>query len=122
MAGAAVQTDQGNAAIIHLSPTHPMEWRKPDDSWEQHRRMLEGLQQVAGSGSMIISRFAADVRQLIENGVETRRLLAEQVYRIPDAWLDEVVRVRIADLEADEDDEEGGPRPDTGDSEDAEPG
>lgn len=92
-----------------------MEWREPDESWEQHRRMLEGLQRVAGSGSVIISRFAADVRQLIENGVETRRILAEQVYRIPDAWLDEVVRVRIADLEA----EEGVTGPD--DSDPAEP-
>lgn len=76
-----------------------MEWRKPDESWEQHRRMLEGLQQVAGGGSLVISRFAADVRALIHNGVETRRLLSEQVYRIPESWLDEVVRVRMADLE-----------------------
>lgn len=76
-----------------------MEWHKPDDSWEQHRRMLEGLQRVAGSGSLVISRFAADVRALIQNGIETRRILSEDVYRIPEAWLDEVVRVRLADLE-----------------------
>lgn len=79
-----------------------MEWRKPDDDWEQHRRMLEGLQQVAGGGSRIISRFAADVRALIENGVQTRRILSEQVYRIPDSWLDEVVRVRMRDLQSDD--------------------
>lgn len=79
-----------------------MEWRKPDDGWEQHRRMLEGLQQVAGGGSRIISRFAADVRALIQNGVQTRRILSEQVYRIPDSWLDEVVRVRMRDLQSDD--------------------
>lgn len=79
-----------------------MEWRKPDDSWEQHRRMLDGLQQVAGGGARIISRFAAGVRALLENGVQTRRILSEQVYRIPDSWLDEVVRVRMSDLQSDD--------------------
>lgn len=87
-----------------------MEWRESDDSWEQHRRMLEGLQQVAGGGSRIISRFAADVRALIENGVQTRRILSEQVYRIPDSWLDEVVRVRMADLHSSD------PEPDPADA------
>jgi hypothetical protein len=35
----------------------------------------------------------------IHNGVETRRFLAEEVYRVPDAFLDDVIRIRMADLD-----------------------
>jgi hypothetical protein len=44
------------------------------------------------------TRFFARVRLPKDNVACTRVLLARDVYRIPEAWLDEVVRVRLADL------------------------
>jgi hypothetical protein len=44
------------------------------------------------------TRFFARVRLPKDNAACTRVLLARDVYRIPEAWLDEVVRVRLADL------------------------
>jgi hypothetical protein len=36
----------------------------------------------------------------LANGVQTRRLLARVVYRVPEDLLDDVLRVRLADLDA----------------------
>lgn len=78
-----------------------MGWNKSDGGWDQHARMLRQLQGVAHAGTATLTRFAGDVRALLRNGVETRRLLAEQVYQVPDEWLDEVVRLRLNDLSGD---------------------
>jgi hypothetical protein len=36
------------------------------------------------------------------NELETRCMLAREVYGVPAAWLDEVIRVRMADLDRDD--------------------
>lgn len=78
-----------------------MGWKNSDGGWEQHARMLRQLKGVAHAGTATLTRFAADVRALLRNGLETRRLLSEQVYQVPDEWLDEVVRLRMDDLSED---------------------
>jgi hypothetical protein len=44
------------------------------------------------------TRFFGRTRLPKDSVACTRELLARDVYRIPEAWLDEVVRVRLADL------------------------
>lgn len=44
-------------------------------------------------------RLAQMLRQVADNESETRRFLAEQVYGVPDAILDHMVRIRMADLD-----------------------
>jgi hypothetical protein len=44
------------------------------------------------------TRFFDRVHLLKDNVARTRELLARDVYQIPEAWLDEVIRVRLADL------------------------
>jgi hypothetical protein len=68
---------------------------------EQYRRMLSSLDAVSSGGSATLERLAADVKSLLANEVETRRLLAEQVYGVPDEWLDELLRVRLDDASPD---------------------
>lgn len=42
--------------------------------------------------------FGCEVAAVPTSEAATRELLATQVYRVPDEWLDEVIRVRTADL------------------------
>jgi hypothetical protein len=83
-----------------------MPWESPKDTPEDRGRMLQHLQGLATGGRAALGRVAAAARQLLRSRAETRRLLAEEVYRVPDVWLDEVVRVRLQEL--DEPDEEDG--------------
>jgi hypothetical protein len=45
-------------------------------------------------------RLAQMLHQVAGNEMETRRFLSEQVYGVPDDLLDDMVRVRMADLDA----------------------
>ena len=47
-----------------------------------------------------LRRLGTDLRIVLENEVETRRLLARVVYRVPEEWLDDVLRVRLSDVES----------------------
>jgi len=42
------------------------------------------------------------VRQVAHNESETRRFLSEEVYGVPDALLDDLLRLRLADLPGDD--------------------
>jgi hypothetical protein len=46
-----------------------------------------------------LRRSRSSLHLQIQNEVETRRFLAEEVYRVPDAFLDDVIRIRMADLD-----------------------
>lgn len=45
-----------------------------------------------------LNRFGRDLRVVLDNEIATRHVLASEVYRVPEAWLDDVLRVRMADL------------------------
>jgi hypothetical protein len=65
---------------------------------EAHRRLLAAAQRTG----VPLERLAALLRQVAHNEAETRRFLAEQVYGVADQHLDEFVRVRLKDLEAED--------------------
>ena len=46
----------------------------------------------------LLSRIRRDMQVMSRTELETRRILAEEVYGVPETWLDEVLRVRLADL------------------------
>lgn len=82
---------------IKLPEGRIMSWEPPSG----RGRVLNQLQGLAGSGVAALGRFAAAARSLLRSRTETRRVLSEDVYRVPDAWLDDVVRVRLEDLDED---------------------
>jgi hypothetical protein len=61
--------------------------------------VLARLQTLATNGRGALLRLAAAARALVRNRTETRRVLSEEVYRVPEPLLDDVVRVRLEDLE-----------------------
>ncbi|HEX2092558.1 MAG TPA: hypothetical protein VHG28_09165 [Longimicrobiaceae bacterium] len=61
---------------------------------EAYRRLAEAARRVGLSRE----RLAGLLRQVASNEAETRRFLAEEVYGVPDELLDDLVRVRLADL------------------------
>lgn len=84
-------------------------WR-PEESAAERARREEAYHRLAEAAKRVgvpLERLAAALRRLERNEVESRRFLAEEVYGVPDSLLDDLVRVRLADL-ADPPDE-GGP-------------
>jgi hypothetical protein len=69
----------------------------PDPAWWRSRKGPGARPE--GTSYYWRSRFGQDAQAVLANEIETRLLLARQVYRVPDEWLDEVLRVRMADLE-----------------------
>ena len=64
-------------------------------SWQPSGSVAGG---ASGAG-VWLNRLGADLRVVLENEVQTRRLLAREVHRVPEEWLDDVMRVRMSDLE-----------------------
>jgi hypothetical protein len=62
-------------------------WRQPT-SFETH----------ALARNVWLFRLRIDTRLLVRNEEETRRFLAQEVYRVPEEWLDDVLRVQMAKL------------------------
>ena len=61
---------------------------------EAYRRLAEAARRVGLSAE----RLGGMLRQVARNEEETRRFLAAEVYGVPDDLLDDLVRVRLADL------------------------
>jgi hypothetical protein len=78
--------------------SHP--WRHPDDPAEEaaRREAYERLARAARRAGLSLDRLNQMLRQLSRNEDETRRFLAREVYGVPDDLLDDLVRVRLADL------------------------
>jgi len=69
---------------------------------EERQARREAYERIAGSASRLglpLERLAAMLRQLHANEAETRRFLSE-IYHVPDDSLDDYVRIRMKDLEA----------------------
>jgi hypothetical protein len=62
---------------------------------EAYRRLVAAAKRVGVS----IERLGDVLGQVARNEEETRRFLAERVYGVPDDLLDDLLRVRLADLE-----------------------
>lgn len=76
-------------------------WRGEADPSEQERRQasLERLAAAARRLGVSAERMAGLLRELEKNEVATRRFLADEVYGVPDDLLDDLVRLRLVDLE-----------------------
>jgi hypothetical protein len=61
---------------------------------EAYRRLAEAARRVG----LPRDRLADVLRQVARNEEETRRFLAEEVYGVPDALLDDLLRVHLEDL------------------------
>lgn len=58
----------------------------------------ERLAEAAKRAGLPLSRLHAALSRVAHNEAETRRFLAEEVYGVPDEFLDDLVRVRLADV------------------------
>ena len=76
-------------------PWHPAE--TPEEQ-EARRAAYQRLAAAARRVGLPMERLAQALRTLEDNETATRRFLAEEVYGVPDTRLDDLVRVRLADL------------------------
>lgn len=77
-------------------------WRGDPDDPERRQEALERLAAAARRLGVSADRLAALLRGLESNETSTRTFLAEEVYGVPDELLDDVVRVRLAELDRDD--------------------
>lgn len=75
-------------------------WNQPagEEHLAAYRRIVEGLRGLASENQAALERFRDDLRLVLRNEEATRRLLADDVYRVPDEWLDDLLRVRLEEL------------------------
>jgi hypothetical protein len=76
-------------------PWHPGE--TPDEQSarrEAYRRLVEAARRVG----LPLENLGRMLGQVAHNEEETRRFLAEEVYDVPDDLLDDLMRVRLKDL------------------------
>ena len=76
-------------------------WR-PEHGPEDEARRRAALQRLADAARRLgvpRDRLSALLRRLERNEGETRRFLADEVYGVPDELLDDLLRVRLEDLE-----------------------
>ena len=74
---------------------------QPGETPEEQAARREAYQRLANAAQRIglpLERLAQLLRQLARNEAETRRFLSEQVYGVPDELLDDLLRVRLADV------------------------
>ena len=77
-------------------------WHPGETPAEQaaRREAYERLSAAARRVGLSLERLSDVLRQVTRNEAETRRFLADEVYGVPDSLLDDMVRVRLADLPA----------------------
>ena len=79
-----------------MEPWHPGE--TPDEQAARraaYQRLVDAAQRIG----LPLAHLRAGLEQVAHNEAETRRFLAEDVYGVPDDLLDDMVRVRFADLD-----------------------
>jgi hypothetical protein len=76
-------------------PWHPGE--TPDEQ-AARREAYARLSAAARRVGLPLERLSDLLRQVARNETETRRFLADEVYGVPDALLDDLLRLRISDL------------------------
>jgi hypothetical protein len=74
---------------------------EPGETPEEQAARREAYQRLVDAARRVglpLEQLSGALRQVARNETETRRFLAEEVYGVPDALLDDMVRVRLADL------------------------
>jgi hypothetical protein len=106
--------ERGGAVTTHDTPETPVEGAPdaeclPEDAMFQNEGDADGSQHVrwpwwrppepdAAAFRGGEQRFFVRVGAPKDSEGRTREFLAREVYGVPEAWLDEVLRVRLADL------------------------
>lgn len=78
---------------------------KPGETPEEQAARREAYQRLVDAARRVglpADRLGQLLRQVASNEQETRRFLSEEVYGVPDDLLDDLLRVRLADLRAEE--------------------
>jgi hypothetical protein len=73
----------------------------PGETPEEQAARREAYDRLAGAArrvGMSMERLGELLRGLLDNEVETRRFLAEEVYGVPDHSLDDLLRIRLGEL------------------------
>lgn len=86
----------GNAKGVDVH--HPWDPGETPDEQAARREAYERLSAAARRVGLSLERLSGLLRQVAANEAETRRFLSREVYGVPDDMLDELLRVRMADL------------------------
>jgi 8-oxo-dGTP pyrophosphatase MutT (NUDIX family) len=86
-----------------MSTREPWEPGETPDEQAARREAYERLSAAARRVGVSLERLGELLRKVTRNEAETRRFLSDEVYGVPDALLDDLVRVRMADLSRGED-------------------
>jgi len=81
----------------------PEPWQPGETADEQEARK-EAYRRLAAAARRIglpLERLSSLLQQVATNEEETRRFLSREVYGVPDELLDDLLRVRIKDLDRD---------------------
>ena len=81
-----------------MSTREPWQPGETPDEQAARREAYERLSAAARRVGLPLERLSSLLRQVVRNEAETRRFLADEVYGVPDALLDDLVRVRLSDL------------------------
>lgn len=81
-----------------MSARHPWDPGETPDEQDARREAYERLSAAARRVGLPLEQLSTLLRQVAHNESETRRFLADEVYGVPDPLLDDLVRVRLADL------------------------
>jgi hypothetical protein len=81
-----------------MDAREPWDPGETPDEQDARRQAYERLSAAARRVGLSMERLSDLLRQVTTNEAETRRFLAEEVYGVPDTLLDDMVRLRMADL------------------------
>lgn len=81
----------------------PVEPWQPGETPEEEAARREAYRRLVGAAQRVglsLERLAELLRAVARNEAETRAFLAAEVYGVPDEWLDDLLRARLAELAA----------------------
>ena len=81
-----------------MAGREPWDPGETPDEQDARRQAYERLSAAARRVGLSLERLSALLRQVTTNEAETRRFLSREVYGVPDELLDDLVRVRLAEL------------------------
>jgi 8-oxo-dGTP pyrophosphatase MutT (NUDIX family) len=81
-----------------MSMREPWDPGETPDEQAARREAYERLSAAARRVGLSMERLSDVLRQVTRNEEETRRFLSDEVYGVPDTLLDDLLRVRLADL------------------------
>jgi len=81
-----------------MDARQPWDPGETPDEQDARRQAYERLSAAARRVGLSLERLSGMLRQVTTNEAETRQFLSREVYGVPDELLDDLVRVRLAEL------------------------